>query len=34
MPEIMTIEDLRELIRELPEDAIIRVEILEEGDDA
>ena len=33
MPEIMTIEVLRKLIRELPEDTIIRVEFLEEGDD-
>ena len=33
MPEIMTIEELRELIRELPEDTIIRVEFLKEGND-
>lgn len=33
MPEIMTIEELREMIRTLPEDVIIRVEFLKEGDD-
>ena len=33
MPEIMTIEELREMIRTLPEDVIIRVEFLKEGED-
>ena len=33
MPDTMTIEELRELIQTLPEDVIIRVEFLEEGED-
>lgn len=33
MPGTMTIEELRELIRTIPEDVIIRVEFLKEGDD-
>ena len=33
MPESMTIEELRELIRTLPDDVIIRVEFLKEGED-
>ena len=33
MPEIMTIEELRELIRTMPEDMIIRVEFLKEDAD-
>ena len=33
MPETMTIEELRDLIRAMPEDVIIRVEFLKEGED-
>ena len=33
MPEVMTIEELRELIRTLPDDVIIRVEFLKEGEE-
>ncbi len=33
MPEVMTIEELRELIRTLPDDVIIRVEFLKEDED-
>jgi len=33
MPEVMTIEELRELIRILPDDVIIRVEFLKEDED-
>ena len=33
MPEVMTIEELRELIRTLPDDVIIRVEFLQEDGD-
>lgn len=33
MPEVMTIEELRELIRDLPDDVILRVEFLKEGED-
>lgn len=33
MPEVMTIEELRELIRTLPDDVIIRVEFLKEVED-
>ena len=33
MPEIVTMEELRELIRTLPDDVIIRVEFLKEGED-
>lgn len=33
MPEVMTIEELRELIRTLPDDVIIRVEFLEKDKD-
>lgn len=32
MPEVMTIEELRELIRDLPDDVILRVEFLKEGE--
>ena len=33
MPEVMTIEELRELIRTLSDDVIIRVEFLKEDED-
>jgi len=33
MPEIVTMEELRELIRTLPDDVIIRVEFQKEGED-
>ena len=33
MPEVMTIEELRELIRTLHDDVIIRVEFLKEDED-
>lgn len=33
MPEIMTMEELRELIKTLPDDVIVRVEFLKEGED-
>lgn len=33
MPEVITVEQLREMIQSLPEDTILRVEFIEEGED-